>query len=182
MQGDHTDAEAFARGLRAGRDPANAHSLVDGRAKTTLHSPWLRRRCSQTGHTFRVGDPVVVRAATVTLDPTALLDLTSPEARAFHAGLVAAWPTQAQVTRLCDAGHPLLAPPTAAFPRRQCAVCGHTFRLGDQVVLCPCSPGRPMCGGAVHRDPMRSLTCWDDAQAQMRGRCPVTARVLNDGP
>lgn len=177
------EAVAFAQGLRAGSDPANQGSRLGGRAKTNLHSPWLRRRCPRTGHTFRVDDPVHVDSdGVVTLDPAALLDLTTPEAQAFHAGLVAAWPTEAQVVRLGDPTHPLLAEPTPAFPRRQCAVCGHSFRVGDQVVLCPCSPARPLCAGAVHRDPTRNLTCWDDAQAQMRGRCPVTARRLSDAP
>ncbi len=44
---------------------------------------------------------------------------------------------------------------------RRCAVCGHTFRPGDQVVICPCDPVSPRCRAAVHRDLLKQIHCWE---------------------
>lgn len=169
-------ALAFRRGQARARDPLDAETIASGRAITRLTSPWLRTPCPRTGHTFRVHDPVCISASgEVTLAESALSDHGSEVSTRFFAGLGHAWPAPEGVVRLM-AGHPLLAPPSRCFSRRSCAVCGHTLREGDLVIVCMCSPAAPRCQGAVHRDPGRNLTCWEDACAIMPGICPVTSR------
>ncbi len=35
-------------------------------------------------------------------------------------------------------------------------------KISDHVVICPCSPAKPRCRAAVHRDLLRQLHCWDE--------------------
>lgn len=90
-------------------------------------------------------------------------DAITPDARArFFAGLEDAWPIQTDVpVKRLEDGDPLLAPPFQGHARATCRVCGYTFRAGDHVVVCPCSPDEPRCRAAVHRDLLRQLHCWD---------------------
>jgi len=167
----------FEAGLAVGLDPdgqpPGGHSdAVGTRRPTTLRSRWLHRRCLACGHSFRLGDEVALRPdgwvlhdmpglrcaggeATMPPDPTAQ--------RNFFAGLDAAWPLPDDITPLrLEAGHDLLAPPYQGHARASCRICGHTFRPGDQVIICPCSPEAPKCRAAVHRDTLHQLHCWDE--------------------
>jgi hypothetical protein len=186
---------AFDQGLASGRDPVNAAALAGGVGVTNLRSPWLQRPCLRCGHTFRRGDRVEVQPGasylhasgtsfcvdTASTSTAAPADATSsPTRNAFYLGLARACPPPpgAPVVRL-EPGHPLLAPPTPAFARSGCAVCGHSFRPFDHVVVCPCSPDDPLCRSAVHRDPIRLMMCWDEWRKSHLGSfCPVTSRRL----
>jgi hypothetical protein len=159
--------------------------LPSGPQVTSRRSPWLHRRCRVCGHSFRVGDRVrigqggavahdmpMLRCCGGDTDADAQATLLLEE-RQFYAGLAAGWPMalSRELTRL-EPGHPLLAPPRAGHRRASCRVCGHSFRPGDLVLICPCSPARPICRAAVHRDLLHQLHCWDIWQAAPRGaRC-----------
>lgn len=179
--------DAFEIGLRAGLDPTNAAAAAGGRAVTSLRSPWLHRLCPRCGHTFRRGDPVDVAPDQSVQHVEDFSPCRSPASMAaaavieaeFFAGVNDGWPPPAgaRVERL-TAEHVLTRPPTAAFGRRRCAVCAHTLRPQDQVVICPCSPDAPLCSAAVHRDPAHQLHCWDDWQRAGRRFCPATSRAL----
>jgi hypothetical protein len=181
----------FQRGLDGALDPANASAVQGGQAVTTPLSRWLHMKCPTCQHTFRTGDLVeispdgkTVRHQSPSLPcATGAVAETAPKAALseFFAGLDAAWPPppDMQVIRL-EEGHPLLAPPVAGFERHACKVCDHTLRLHDSVVLCPCSPTRPLCSAAIHRDPLHGLHCleaWNPGGT--RKYCPVTSRVLD---
>jgi hypothetical protein len=180
----------FLRGIDAALDPANATVVRGGRAVTTLLSSWLHMRCPTCAHTFRTGDEVEVSPDGTVRHQSPLLACASgktadaaPSAAvsAFFAGLDEAWPPpwDMQVIRL-EEGHVLLDPPTAGFRRHACVVCGHTLRVHDSVVLCPCSPATPICGVAIHRDPLHGLHCleaWNPGGTLKY--CPVTSRELD---
>jgi hypothetical protein len=185
---------AFERGLARGRDPLNTAALEGGVGVTNLRSPWLQRPCARCGHSFRRGDRVEVQPGARYLHApgTSLCSgdaahpggaegpVSSPVRAAFYAGLARAFPAPAgaPIVRL-EPGHPLLAPPGPAFTRAACAICGHTFRPFDQVVVCACSPGAPLCRSAVHRDPLRLMMCWDEwKKSHLSGFCPATSRRL----
>jgi hypothetical protein len=94
----------------------------------------------------------------------------------FAQGLLAAWPPLGcvPVRALADDDWRIARPGGGASPPT-CPACGHTFRAGDHVIVCPCSPDAPHCGAAVHRDPASGLTCWDDWRPDgVLTRCPVT--------
>lgn len=169
----------FATGLvagLAGKSEASPRAPAPGETElTTLRSAWLCHRCPVCGHSFRVGDRVrhVAQGCTVHaipgLCPTAAEAAVEPEAGgdilrdAFLAGLERACPlpTNVPVHRLVR-GHNLLAPPAPGLPRHYCRVCGHTFRPGEIVIICPCHPDAPKCRVGVHRDHIRNLWCWDE--------------------
>jgi hypothetical protein len=178
------------RGVAEAMDPVNAVAVQGGRAVTTLRSHWLHQYCRVCGHTFRTGDEVLIETDGTVRHQSALLPcaggksvtpLEPAEAAAFFRGLDEAWPPPRDlpVHRL-EEGDPLLTPPFAGFRRHVCAVCGHTLRLHDHVVLCPCSPQRPICRIAIHRDPLHGLHCWEawnpGAYTQY---CPATSREIN---
>jgi hypothetical protein len=168
----------FELGMLEGRDPSSTATIEGGRAITRLRSPWLRKRCPATGHSFRTGDPVVIgEDRCVSLAEGVTVEQETQLAQAFFEGLSAAWPPPEHVVRL-PPGHELLAPPSRGFSRYSCAVCGHTLRAGDHVIICPCSPEAPLCRGTVHRDPARNLPCWDNYQSMTPGLCPVTTRRI----
>ncbi|MDJ0842262.1 MAG: hypothetical protein QNK37_37520, partial [Acidobacteriota bacterium] len=166
-QTDRQLKQAFQRGLAAARDPAVEPET--GLAVTNLRSPWLHQRCEVCHHSFRPDDPVLVDGRKVrhagnglnchngAVDP-------EPEAEAidaFYRGLYKAWPPPEDAPGLrLKPGHTLLDPPVGRLGRHTCAVCAHTLRPGDTVVICPCRPNAPLCQLAIHRDPLRGLTCW----------------------
>jgi hypothetical protein len=94
----------------------------------------------------------------------------------FATGLLAAWPPLGGVPVLALAGDDWrIARPGGGASPPTCPACGHTFRAGDHVIICPCRPEAPRCGAAVHRDPASGLTCWDDWRPDgVLPRCPVT--------
>ncbi|WP_322763384.1 hypothetical protein [Frankia sp. Cr2] len=120
------------------------------------------------------------------------------ELAAFAAGLLAAWPPAGDVPIVRLAPHALqvarpdlgpdapklLNAPKSNAPKSNapkfldaptCLVCGHTFRAGEHVVVCPCGMYRGFCVAAVHRDPVAGLTCWDDWRPDgALTHCPVT--------
>lgn len=179
--------EAFDRGLGKGRDPTRRDPGLDGSSRTTIRSPWLGKLCTRCGHTFRRGDVVAtamtdeVRHGGVCPDEEAMSTLASSREReAFYAGVASAHPPPPglSLVRLLP-GDPRLAAPGPLGRRPSCVICGHTLRPFDEVVVCPCSPEAPLCRGAVHRDAIRTMYCFDEWQKSKIGQhCPVTSRKL----
>jgi hypothetical protein len=80
----------------------------------------------------------------------------------------------AHTPTVLTADHPLARRPAPPFRRMTCMFCAHTFRPGETVIICPCSPGAPQCDAAVHRDPSRGLVCWESWHSGQRVKvCPV---------
>ncbi|TKD03189.1 hypothetical protein [Polyangium fumosum] len=181
--------EAFDRGLGKGRDPTRKEPAAGGGTRTTIRSPWLGKTCTHCGHTFRRGDAVdpagaardEVRHGEVCPDEeTISASASSREREAFYAGVASAHPPPEglPLVRLLP-GDPRLAAPGGAGRRPSCVICGHTLRPFDEVVVCPCSPEAPLCRGAVHRDAIRTMYCFDEWQKSKIGQhCPVTSRKL----
>lgn len=182
---------SFLRGIAAGKDPTSAAALQGGRGDTNLRSPWLQRRCSRCSHTFRLKDVVEAHPSgefvhapgtLICAELGAPAPLADSFREAFQAGILRGCPPEVNLPVVSlGPDHQLLAPPTTAFRRRACSICGHTFRPGDQVVVCPCNPLEPVggCAAAVHRDPVRQLFCWDEwHRSSIGGYCPVTSRKL----
>jgi hypothetical protein len=183
-----------------------------GETLTVTESPWHFLVCEGCGHTFRRGDRVwrdprtrMVRHLDLALGcnaPTtaegergedenagALVAGSEAEAVAvelaeFALGLDEAWPPALDVPALA------LTPsdwrvrrPRGSLRRPSCRFCGHTFRAGDLVVVCPCSPTQPRCGAAVHRHPAAGLVCWEtwlpSGEVQ---RCPITSALSGTSP
>ncbi|AFZ01307.1 hypothetical protein [Calothrix sp. PCC 6303] len=185
----------FEQGLTVATDPINNTAIqTGGKAITTLTSYWLHQRCPVCSHTFRLGDEVEIAEDGIVRHDSVLLPCSQnrgenlghfEEASAFFMGLDAACPPPGNIpiVRL-DVGHHLLNPPLAGFKRHTCAVCSHTFRQNDRVVICPCSPHQPLCKIAVHRDLMHGLNCLEAWNPGLNGRlnqpiyCPVTSRKL----
>ncbi len=160
----------------------------DGVYLTSLQSPWLFRDCPICGHDFRIDDTVFVSGGTV-IHAGGALDCRGGEpilavdpalSAAFLAGLYQAWPQVLEShSHSLDQDHPLLAAPLGRIRRATCAVCGHTLRPGEQVVICPCQPDQPCCRLAVHHDPLRGQTCWSDyAHGDGPSHCLTTGRPL----
>ncbi|MCP4663786.1 MAG: hypothetical protein GY856_51030 [bacterium] len=84
-------------------------------------------------------------------------DLSRPEhVASFVGGLSQEW--SAYGGRLPEA-----VTPSSELEGRLCAVCGHTARLGEMVVRCPCGNGPGgVCPGVIHLDLARQLHCWND--------------------
>jgi hypothetical protein len=183
----------FLQGFAAAQDQTNQVAIQKGgSATTTLNSHWLHRYCFTCNHTFRVGDEVYISIdGTIEHNDTslpcaqtgkAIEPKASSEMSAFFTGLEQAWPPSKDVpiVRL-EAEHELLAPPFSGFKRHKCLVCSHTLRLSDHVVICPCSPHKPLCKVAVHRDLVHGMYCleaWNPG-ANRQTHCPVTSRELN---
>ncbi len=181
---------------------ASASQAADnGIVRTTLASAWLRRLCPRCGHSFRLDDRIArdqgrivhaagtdicnMSASSTTERPNAGHDPRDPRRQdaarleqQFNAGLRRAHqlgPGGPLVTTLLP-GHRLLAPPRQGFGRKRCAVCGHTLRPYDDVVICPCQPHDPICQAAVHCDRVHQMPCLDDWADRAGGTaCPVTS-------
>lgn len=184
--------QELRRGEQAAVDEGMALVMAKGGVAVTLvTSPWLFQICPECLHTFRVGDEVEVE-----LDKSirhagsrgqCLCELAGTadpagEAARFYEGLNEAWPAPEEfhILRL-EPGHELLARPRGATGRRSCAICAHTFRPNDLVVICPCSPAEPLCAAAIHRDVIHNMTCWDAWNPdKVREYCPVTSRRLDE--
>lgn len=185
--------EAFDKGAAAAIDPTNDAAIQrGGDAITTLQSSWLHQQCPICAHTFRLGDQVIiVDDKTITHQ---ISGLSCPQGREtiaeslseisnFFVGLDEAWPLPENVSVIrLEIENELLAPPSGAFQRFTCAVCAHTLRLYDQVVICPCSPEQPLCQTAIHRDLIKGLHCLEawNPEAKKQHYCPVTSRNLNE--
>jgi hypothetical protein len=189
----HSTLVAFRRGLDSSTDPANSQATQEGIAQTTLRSRWLHSDCPVCGHTFRPEDRVELKADGSVYHCSEALPCAGGDTGAqatgevgadglagFFAGLAEAWPlpTDVPAVRL-EPGHELLAAPLRAYRRRRCLVCAHSFRAYEVVVICPCSPLDPACALAVHRDPVRGLTCWEAwAPSGHLHHCPRTLQKL----
>jgi Zn finger protein HypA/HybF involved in hydrogenase expression len=182
---------AFEQGFAAAMDPINASSIQEGCAITTLNSYWLHRHCHKCEHTFRTGDEVYIFKDSTVLHNSNLLACAEKqtitahrpaETMAFFQGLDITWPPPKDFPlKRLEEGDPLIAPAYAGFQRHTCAVCGHTLRLHDLVVICPCQPQTPMCQIAIHRDPIHGLHCWelwDNWAPDQKRFCPATSRKL----
>ncbi|MPY58430.1 hypothetical protein [Streptomyces spongiae] len=194
-----TSAEEFEMllGIEAGYDPRPAEEDTDPDTPvvTGLSSWWNHRLCTVCGHSFRRGDRVRVDRAsrTVThLDPA--LHCAVPRERdsaagsgdgdaettAFSEGLLAAWPPPVPLLRI-PPGDWRLPNPQTGLRAPVCLYCGHTFRAGEYVIVCPCRPDERACGAAVHRDPAAGLSCWErwrpDGTVTV---CPVTLARVRD--
>jgi hypothetical protein len=182
-----SELDAFEHGLEAPPGPQlTVYLEADGSAVTIGTSWWHTALCTGCGHTFRRGDRVTVDRATRTvrhLNPALRCAVSTPDGGAeasadeaeFSAGLHDAWPISGDlpVARVDDVPG-LLAPPVHGFRRPACLFCAHTFRPGELVVVCPCTPLQPRCSSAVHRDPGQGLVCWESWHPDSKIKvCPV---------
>jgi hypothetical protein len=186
-------AADLALGIETGLEPRAgfAADKVSGQVTTRSSSWWNFRRCKTCGHTFRRGDRVLVDAVARTvlhLAPELACGTTPDQAAAagrdrdeFAAGLLETWPPTVPVT-LIEAGDWRIPRPGSGRRAPTCLYCGHTFRAGEYVVICPCQSdqGKPAaCGTAVHRDAAAGLPCWDTWRPSGQLTvCPVTTVKL----
>ncbi|HET9895630.1 MAG TPA: hypothetical protein VFQ44_11945 [Streptosporangiaceae bacterium] len=198
-----TEAEELQYGILLGETPRPEpeDERADGSAVTRLSSWWNHLRCLRCGHTFRRGDSVRVndRERTVLhLAPVLNCGIPRPEdagadeeIAAFREGLRLAWPaTQGvRLRRLAADDWRIPKGPDDVREANVCLECGHTFRPGEYVIVCPCRPEQAAgpdgptldagCGRAVHRDPAAGLSCWDswrpDGTVPV---CPVTQTAV----
>lgn len=173
-----TEEVELSLGIEEGFDPkphpgGDSALTADGIVITRSWSWWNGTYCRTCGHTFRRGDRVLVTSPTRAVqhlvpglecgtDPEPSPDPGTAERNDLAAGLLACWPTSAPESQLAPDDWRIPRPGTRADRRPPvCLYCGHTFRAGEYVVICPCTPERPACGAAVHRDPAAGLPCWD---------------------
>lgn len=180
----------FEQGLKLAMDPTNL-IVEGGRGITTLYSPWLHRLCPDCKHSFRLDDEVFISEAQVVRHNIALLpcaggkkqaeNLHTEDTSAFFRGLDEIWPPPKDLpVRRLEMGDILLAPSYAGFQRHKCAICGHTLRLHDVVIICPCQPHEPLCQIAIHRDPAHNLYCWEEWKPETyKLYCPATSRPVS---
>lgn len=187
-------AGELALGIEVGLEPQGtfADDGASGVLTTRSSSWWNYRRCKTCGHTFRRGDRVLVDAMARKVahlvpglacgaDPAGDPSAASDDRDEFTAGLLVTWPTSVPVTRVA-AGDWRVPRPDSPVRAPECLYCGHTFRPGEYVVICPCKAFRgeeTACGTAVHRDPAAGLPCWDNWQpAGQLTVCPTTTARL----
>jgi hypothetical protein len=186
-------AAQLALGIEVGREPQAgfADNGASGIATTRSSSWWNYRRCKTCGQTFRRGDRVLVDALARTVQhlvpglacgsDSGLVTATGEDRDAFTAGLLVSWPPVVPVTRV-EPGDWRIPQPGSKWQAPTCLYCGHTFRAGEYVVVCPCRADQgkpPACGIAVHRDPAAGLPCWDNWQPAGRLTiCPTTTVKL----
>jgi hypothetical protein len=199
MIDDPSAVPGLTAGIEAGQFPRGPADAA-GRTLTTASSRWLGIRCGKCQQTFRRGDMVLAGAGLETirhLDPRLRCGpdgpgpaggVTSADAPArdtedFVRGLLDEWPpiTRVPVYQLTEDDWQVTGPHSGP-DSPACRGCGHTFRPGDYVIICPCAgadddPRRGYCQIAVHRDPGRGLSCWDDWAPS--GRLPRCPRTLN---
>jgi hypothetical protein len=184
---------ALNLGTRLGLDPqpALAQDHADGVVVTRSWSWWNGVRCRTCGHTFRRGDRALVVAAARTVqhlvpglvcgtDPRPGADRGTAEQDELAAGLLATWPADVPISRLAPDDWRIPRPGRrgSTYPPA-CLYCGHSFRAGEYVVICPCAPRLQACGAAVHRDPVAGLPCWDSWRPEGElAVCPTTMARL----
>jgi len=113
--------------------------------------------------------------------------LAAADSARFTVGLLRAWPpiNGAPVYQL-TAENWQVTRPNSGPASPVCPGCGHTFRAGDAVIICPCAEAPDdvryaSCQLAVHRDPAAGLACWDDwCPGGRLKRCPRTYEKLPD--
>lgn len=201
VTGTSDTAAELREGITRGESPQPELDTAGGEALTRLSSWWNHLRCTSCGHTFRRGDRVLVdsRERTVAHLVSGLACGAQPdpgipagpadEVAAFRDGLMSAWPVPAGTRLRTISADDWRIPKGPADVRdaNVCLHCGHTFRAGECVVVCPCRPERlphddedgpprpAVCGRAVHRDPAAGLPCWEswrpDGEVTV---CPVT--------
>lgn len=188
-------AAELALGIEAGLEPQAgfADDEASGVVTTRSSSWWNYRRCKTCGHMFRRGDRALINAVARTVQHLVpgLACGTDPDAAAvaapggdrdqFTAGLLATWPANVPLMQI-EAGDWRLPRPGGTWQAPACLYCGHTFRVGEYVVVCPCQSDQglpPACATAVHRDPAAGLPCWDNWQPSGKLKiCPTTTVKL----
>jgi hypothetical protein len=176
------------------------------RMRTTVYEPWYKQLCQACHHTFRVDDPVLPCPGCRTVyhaNPLHDLDCFGVVARrrrcclrcghpfpsfteegrprgrgeartSFVGGLTSTFGVPGMPVRVAD----------ARTCGQLCAVCGHTVRLGEVLVDCPCGHGEgAICGAVLHLDLARRLHCWRDWTAgKFGGFCPLRGLERKGGP
>jgi hypothetical protein len=197
-------AAQLALGIERGLEPqaAFADDGATGVVITRSSSWWNFRRCKICGHTFRRGDRVLVDTVGRTAqhlvpglscgtDPDAVPGgdgtsvahpgLAGRDRDDFALGLLETWPPAVPVIRI-GASDWRLPRPGGGRQAPTCLYCGHTFRPGEYVVVCPCRTPlgeKPACGAAVHRDPAAGMPCWENWQpGGALTVCPTTSARL----
>jgi hypothetical protein len=188
--GERTDRDLLL-GIAAGLEPRAdvADYTVDGVVITRPSSWWNHTRCRTCGHTFRRGDRALVDSSAGTVehlmpglgcaaDPDSPGPAGADDRAEFSDGLLSTWPANVPLTLIAP-GDWRLPRPGSGWRAPTCLYCGHTFRVGEYVVACPCQPTRAVCGAAVHRDPASGLPCWDRWRPSGRLTvCPTTMAKL----
>lgn len=194
-------AAEFALGMAEGVEQSAAFrkDATSGVAITRSSSWWNHRRCKTCGHTFRRGDRALVDPIARTAqhlvpglkcgtDPGPGVERTADaggDRAEFAAGLLETWPATVLVTMLMP-GDYRIPRPGSLQQAPTCLYCGHTFRAGEYVVVCPCKVTRgeaPACDMAVHRDPAAGLACWEIWQPGGKlSVCPMTTAKLTVAP
>lgn len=189
----HAQQAELELGISLGLNPQPdaAEASVDGAVITRSWSWWNRRRCRTCGHTFRRGDLVLVNAGARSVrhlvpglscgsEPGAPHERGTAERDEFTAGLLETWPVSVPVSRLAPGDWRIPRPGRRDEDQPPaCLYCSHSFRPGEYVVICPCSPWRQACGAAVHRDPAAGLPCWERWRPEGRlAVCPTTMARL----
>lgn len=163
---DWPDLEAFTTAFARGREPERESGAV----QVTARSLVTGERCPRCGHSFRLGEEVVVRGLENDV-------LVAQHAAGCPSAAVRASPREREVQRTFTEVLKTLFPSegggrptrlTAACMglgeeydprRRHCMLCKHTLRIGERVVLCPCGRDPGDCGNPLHDDPARGLNC-----------------------
>ncbi|MGB0521329.1 MAG: hypothetical protein ACPGJS_00145 [Flammeovirgaceae bacterium] len=195
MEKQNQEQISFQEALTSAMDPYNDHKLNSDYATTTIYSPWLHKRCVECGHTFRLDDEVTISADGTVRHNSRLLPcsgnnfqddhIDSGTLNEFYAGILETYPPPngLQVYYLNPADENaqlLLAPPKHGFKRHECAICSHTLRPTDIIVVCPCHPSAPQCRVTIHWDPFRGLNCWGEWKSHVdKLFCPATSKRVN---
>src|SRR5262249_10825732 len=152
--------------------------MKSGHAVTTRNSGWFQGFCRACWHNFRLDDPVQVEVGDrgeildVRHDGSPWCDGASDRAPIdpviagqFFEGMQSVDPPAITYLDRLLPGHPMLQVREGVRPKQRrfhCMVCNNTLRPLEVIVLCVCSPQRPVCALAVHLDPAHNLMCYDD--------------------
>jgi hypothetical protein len=203
LDGRDEIAAELQYGITLGLTPRQDLDEADGETVTMLSSWWNHLRCTRCGHTFRRGDRVRVSQRTRTAEhlvaglncgqaaDAEAAASAGTDVAAFREGLLAAWPAPegTRIMRLPAGDWRIPSGPADVRDSNACLQCGHTFRAGEYVVVCPCRPTLPLlpggtprpagCGRAVHRDPAIGLSCWESWRPDGSvAVCPVTQTMV----
>ena len=194
------ELSVFLDGYARGRDPEG--KSTQGIMHITRRSLWNSSRCPACGHTFREGDVVLVRdnedgGSRTVLHNSAEFpcagvppELPAPPADdtadRFAAAIARFFPVRPSlsVLRLTER-HCRLAE-ACIDKRRDCMLCGHTVRIGDRVVRCPCGLPKKLCYEVVHHDPAQGFRCYttwmEFGKERQRCRNPLGSLTANPNP